>query len=47
MFISRATEGAISVEWVMDQPISIRRKYVKDLEKELKEREQKLNSKNK
>ena len=43
MFISRATEGAVSVDWVMNQPISIRKKYVKDLEKELKEREQKLN----
>ena len=47
MFISRATEGAISVEWVMNQPISIRKKYVKDLEKELKEREQRLNKKSK
>ena len=43
LFISRATEGAVSVEWVMDQPISIRKKYVKDLEKELREREEKIN----
>lgn len=45
MFISRATEGAISVDWIMEQPISIRHKYVKDLEKELKEREKQMNLK--
>lgn len=42
MFIARATEGAVDVNWVMSQPISVRRKYVKDLEKELKEREKAL-----
>ena len=43
MFIARATEGAVTADWVMDQPISVRKKYVKDLAKELKEREEKLN----
>ena len=43
VFIARASEGAISTDWIMAQPISIRTKYVKDFEKELKEREAKLN----
>ena len=42
MFISRASEGAVSLEWVMDQPIFIRKKYVESFTRELKEREQKL-----
>lgn len=39
LFISRASEGAVSAEWVMDQPIFIRKKYVEAFTKELKERE--------
>ena len=42
LFISRASEGAVSAEWVMDQPIFVREKYVKSFEKELKERQQEL-----
>jgi hypothetical protein len=42
-FIARATEGAMSPEWVMSLPIPIRKQYVEDLEKEIKEREAKLN----
>lgn len=45
MFISRASEGSVSLEWVMSQPIFIRKKYVRDFTKELKEREQSLNNK--
>ena len=44
LFISRASEGAVSAEWVMDQPIFVRKKYVEQFNKELKEREKKLNS---
>lgn len=39
LFISRASEGAVSAEWVMDQPIFVREKYVKSFEKELKDRQ--------
>lgn len=46
LFISRASEGAVSAEWIMDQPIFIRKKYVKSFTEELKERERAL-SKNK
>ena len=42
MFISRASEGAVSLEWVMNQPIFIRKKYVEQFTKELKEREANL-----
>ena len=43
LFISRASEGAVSAEWVMNQPIFIRKKYVESFTKELKEREKSLN----
>lgn len=43
LFISRASEGAVSAEWIMKQPIFIRKKYVESFNKELKEREARLN----
>ena len=46
LFIARASEGAVSAEWVMEQPIFVRTKYVESFEKELKERQEQL-SKNK
>lgn len=46
MFISRASEGAVSLEWVMDQPIFIRKKYVEQFTKELKERQDRMKNKN-
>lgn len=45
LFIARASEGAVSADWVMNQPIFIRKKYVESFNKELKEREQRLNKK--
>lgn len=47
LFISRASEGAVSAEWLMEQPIFIRKKYIKSFEKELKERETRLSNKRK
>ena len=43
LFIARASENAVSAEWLMDQPIFIRKKYVDAFKKEVKEREAKLN----
>ena len=43
LFISRASEGAVSAEWLMQQPIFIRKKYVKAFTKELEERKRVLN----
>jgi hypothetical protein len=47
MFIARASEGAVSAEWLMGQPIFIRKKYVKNFSKELKDREARLNARKK
>ena len=44
LFIARASEGAVSAEWIMDQPIFIRKKYVDSFTKELKERERAVKS---
>lgn len=43
VFISRASEGALNTEWLMNQPIFVRKKYVKSFKKELEERKQALN----
>ena len=45
VFIARASEGAITIDWIMNQPISIRKKYLESLSKEIKEREPALKSK--
>jgi len=45
IYISRASEGAVSADWVMEQPIFIRTKYVEELDKELQERQKRLNKK--
>lgn len=42
LFIARASEGAVSTDWIMNQPIFIRKKYVDSFDKELKEREARL-----
>lgn len=42
LFIARASEGAVSAEWIMEQPIMIRKKYVETFTNELKEREKRL-----
>ena len=41
LFISRASEGAVSAEWLMDQPIFVRKKYVESFEKSTRENEEK------
>lgn len=42
MFISRASEGAVSLQWVMDQPIFIRKKYLDSFTKEVKDRKDEM-----
>lgn len=44
VFIARASEGAISTEWVMSQPVSTRERYVKMFTEELQERKRKMES---
>lgn len=45
VFISRASEGALSPDWIMNQPIFVRKKYLERLLNEVKEREERINSK--
>ena len=45
LYVARASEGAISADWVMEQPIFIRTKYVEQLDKEMQERQKQLNKK--
>lgn len=47
LFISRASEGAVSAEWLMTQPVFVRKKYVDVFTKEIKEREKMLNKNSK
>ena len=46
LYIARASEGAVSAEWVMEQPIFIRAKYVEQFDQEMQERQKNLNKKN-
>lgn len=47
IYISRASEGAVSAEWVMQQPIFIRKKYYKQMQEEIQKREEKMNRRKK
>ena len=42
VFIARASEGALSAEWVIQQPIFIRKRYYESFTKEIKAREESL-----
>jgi len=42
MFISRASEGAVTLDWIMEQPVFVRQKYVESFKEEMEERKQKL-----
>lgn len=42
LFIARASEGAISADWLYEQPIFIRKKYVKSFTDELNDRKKRL-----
>jgi hypothetical protein len=42
VYIARASEGSISVDWLMSQPIAIRKKYVESFNEELKQRQEKM-----
>lgn len=44
MYIARGSEGAVSLDWVMNQPIFIRRKYFDQMKEEIKERNKLLQS---
>lgn len=42
MYVARGSEGAVSLEWIMEQPIFIRKKYMKEMQEEIAERKKML-----
>ena len=42
LYVARASEGSIRADWVMEQPIFIRTKYVEQLDKEMQERQKQM-----
>lgn len=42
MYIARGSEGAVSLDWVMHQPVFIRKKYVQEMKDEIDERKKLL-----
>ena len=44
MYIARGAEGAVSLDWVMDQPVFIRKKYFKQMKEEIEDRNRRLNT---
>ena len=47
MYIARGSEGAVSLDWVMNQPIFIRKKYLDQMKDEIKERNKILQNRQK
>jgi len=43
MYVARGSEGAVSLEWLMDQPIFIRKRYLAQMKEEIAERKRMLN----
>jgi Fe-S cluster biosynthesis and repair protein YggX len=43
VYIARASEGALTADWIMKQPIFIRKKYLDQFLEERKKLEQKMN----
>ena len=44
LYICAASEGAVSTEWIMEQPIFIRKKYLKEYQNAMEERRTKMNA---
>ena len=38
MYIARGSEGAVTHDWLMQQPIFIRKRYLEQMKEEVKER---------
>ena len=47
MYIARGAEGSVSLDWVMSQPVFIRKKYLKEMKDELVERRKLLEKRKK
>ena len=44
MYVARGSEGAVSLDWIMEQPIFVRKKYFNQMKEEIKERNKLLES---
>lgn len=38
MYIARGAEGAVSLDWIMNQPVFVRKKYFNEMKDEVAER---------
>ena len=38
MYLARGSEGAVTLDWIMTQPIFIRKRYLEQMKDEVKER---------
>ena len=47
MYIARGAEGAVSLDWVMNQPVFIRKKYLEEMKDEVEERKKLLENRKK
>lgn len=43
MYIARGADGSVSLDWVMNQPVFIRKKYFNEMKDEVAERNKMLN----
>ena len=44
MYIARGSEGAVTLDWLMQQPIFIRKRYLEQMKDEVKERKKLLDN---
>ena len=43
MYVARGSEGAVSLEWIMSQPVFVRKKYFSRMKEEVAERNKMVN----
>lgn len=44
MYIARGSEGAVTLDWLMSQPIFIRKRYFEQMKDEVKERKKMMDN---
>ena len=47
MYIARGSEGAVTLDWLMNQPIFIRKRYLDQMKDEVNERKKILDTRKK
>ncbi len=43
MYVARGSDGSVSLDWIMSQPVFIRKKYYKNMKDEVAERNRMIN----